>query len=369
MGVTSILVLLLSLGGFGVAPDPAAPPPAEILKYAPEDAEIFLYLDAAAVLPKNWQALEKLPDAPATKGSREASQAIGRLVSEARAVRDKVRAQAGFDPVTDVATAAAFVRLHGDQDPDVLVVLRGQFPSGSVDHMIGSFGGTRSVMAGRPMLTSPDGKMAIAQGADGALLGGSVAWVKERTGAYAPKRSAIAPVATAGLDGKPFFYTSVRLAPPSLLFSARNIRDPLALDFLNGATDVSLGLHANGISASFGARTASGYARGLLAVDGVVEMLRAGHHYLRAFARLGAAAVDSYAAADRQIAAIVAHKAEILALLDTTIGDGNFQVAIDKREAERRAGVRLTGKSLGDVLPMAGLVLPIAIVAYAVDHH
>src|SRR6266508_1130443 len=98
MIASEIILILLSLGGFGVAPDPAAPPAAEILKYAPDGAEAFVYLDVAAALPRNWQALEKLAEQPAIKGSKEATRAVANLVAQARALRAQARAAAGFDP-------------------------------------------------------------------------------------------------------------------------------------------------------------------------------------------------------------------------------------------------------------------------------
>lgn len=364
MGISEIIVILLSLGGFGVTPDPAAPAAAEVLRYAPDDAEGFVYLDVAATVPRNWQVLEKLPQAPAVKSSREATRAVSDLLAKVRALRDQARTAAGFDPVTDVKTAACFATFHGGQDPDFLVVLRGSFPPTLVDHALGQVGGTRSVIGGQAMLTSPDGKMALALAADGTLLGGTTLWVKERLFGFAPRRSALGDVAAPGLDTRPFFYATMRLSPATLLYASRSVHDPIATDFFGGLADLSVGFHANGVSASFATRTATGFARGLLAANGAIAILRAGHQYLRGFIYLFAAVVDSMAKSDAIWAGLAAHKTELLGFLEAATGDGNFQATIDKKDAQHRADIRLTGKTIGDVMPMAGIFAPLMLAVY-----
>ena len=364
MGLSEIVVILLSLGGFGVVADPAAPSAAEVLKYAPADAELVVHLDVAAVAPRNWQALEKLTDAPAVKASKDAARKIGKLVASARAARAQAKTAAGFDPVTDVQSATGFLTFHGKGEPDGLFVLRGKFPATTLDHIAGTVGGTRSVIEGHVMITSPDGKFSMVQAADGVLIGGTTLLVKERAGAYTPRRSALGDAATPGLDGKPFFYATLRLSPATLLFFSRDVSDPLAIDFFTGVQDLSFGLYWNGLGASFATRTAAGYGRGLLAVDGSVSMLRAGHLYLRGVARLAAAIVDSYAVKSPEVAGFAAHRVELLKLIDESTGDGSFQVAVDKKDSDRRVNLRLTGKSLSDVLPLAGLIVPLGAWGY-----
>jgi hypothetical protein len=359
MGFQELILILMSLGGFGVAQNPAAPPAAEILRYAPEDAEVMGYLDVEAVVPKNWDALKALPQQPAIKASPAAVRALAEVIGQAEAARAQVKAAAGFDPVTDVKSVAGFVTFHGAADPSVLVSVRGRFAPDLVERIGKQAGGTTSVVGGRTLLVSPDAKMALVLTADGTLLGGSVDWVRPRIQGWQPRRGPLADKAGPLLDEKPFFHVSARLAPATVKMIAAEVADPGGRDILTGAEHAALSLFWNGVGWTFTARSAAGYARGLLATEGAVTILRAGHLYLRGFARVGLAMVDSYP--DPTAAQLAAHKAELLKLIDTTTGDGNFTVGLDRKEAERRVALRLTGKSLSEVLPVAGLLVPAGI--------
>jgi hypothetical protein len=359
MGFQELILILMSLGGFGVAANPGAPPAAEILRYAPDDAEVMGYLDVEAVVPKNWDAFKALPQQPTIKASPRAVRALADAIGQVEAARAQVKAAAGFDPVTDVKSVAGFVTFHGKADPSVLVAVRGRFAPDTVERIGKQVGGTTSVVDGRALLVSPDASMAVALAADGTLLGGTTAWVKQRVQGWQPRRGPLGDKAGPLLDERPFFHLSARLAPATVKQIVADVSDPGGRDVLTGAEHAALSLYWNGVGWTFTARTAAGFARGLLATEGLVPLLRAGHLYLRGLARVGLAMVDSYP--DPAVAQVAAHKADLIKLVDSMTGDGSFAVALDRKESERRVSVRLTSKSLSEVLPVAGLMIPGAV--------
>ena len=71
--------------------------------------------------------------------------------------------------------------------------------------------------------------------------------------------------------------------------------------------------------------------------------------------------LESYRGTDKKIDEVLRRKADIMKIVETYTGDGNFKVKLDKNPQTLRLDVRATGKSLSEVLP-AGFVLPMAAV-------
>jgi hypothetical protein len=127
-------------------------------------------------------------------------------------------------------------------------------------------------------------------------------------------------------------------------------------DLLIGQESSAFAVSWNGVWWSYTARSPAGCQRALLATDGVIQLTRAGHLALRGVSRVGLALVDSYAA-EPGVAEIVAHKQDLLRIVDGWSGDGTFVVTVDRQAAARGVTARLRGKSLAEVLPLAGLAV------------
>ena len=91
--------------------------------------------------------------------------------------------------------------------------------------------------------------------------------------------------------------------------------------------------------------------------QGVLELFKAGQIAPRAMAKIVLGGIDSYKGMNKQVDMVIAHKADVLKIIDMYSGDGTFKVAINKDPSKLRLDVRATGKSLSEVMP-AGLMLP-----------
>jgi hypothetical protein len=156
------VAIFLTLGDFGTAANPKAPAAAEILKFAPEQYDFLLWADLEVVVPKNYKALLTLPDDPTIKSNPEMLAHVQQMVREVEAARQMAKTSAGFDPVEDVKSVAVFLKFKArNQEPDMLVVVRGKLPVDTLKGLVG--------MA-MPGFTA-------GKGPGGELLFGTKAWV------------------------------------------------------------------------------------------------------------------------------------------------------------------------------------------------
>jgi hypothetical protein len=90
--------------------------------------------------------------------------------------------------------------------------------------------------------------------------------------------------------------------------------------------------------------------------DGFVDILRAAQIAPRGFAKILMGGLESYRGSNKQVDDLLRHKADVLKIVDTYTGDGKFQSSVNADAKSLKLTVRLTGKSLSEVLPMGGLV-------------
>src|SRR5262249_18497984 len=117
MGVGELIVLLLSLGNFGVQANANAPSAAEITKYAPDSADAMVYIDLQQVVPNNWATLLALPDQPSIKSSPELSKGVQDVVLQAKGGLEMMKSKLGFDPVHDMYSLSMWVQYQDKGDP------------------------------------------------------------------------------------------------------------------------------------------------------------------------------------------------------------------------------------------------------------
>ena len=127
-GIVELISLLLSLGGFGVAPNPKPPTVDSSLQYGMPDADIVIHFDAASVVPGNYKVLTQLPDQPQIKASPELAKAVRQLINEVEGPRSMAKGMIGFDPVVDLSDVTAFAQHVQDApQPTFIVVAHGKF--------------------------------------------------------------------------------------------------------------------------------------------------------------------------------------------------------------------------------------------------
>jgi hypothetical protein len=96
--------------------------------------------------------------------------------------------------------------------------------------------------------------------------------------------------------------------------------------------------------------------------DGFVDVLRAAQIAPRGFAKILMGGLDSYKGTNKQVDDLIRHKTDIEKVVQSYTGDGQFKAQIDKDPKTLKLSVRLTGKSLSEVMPLGGL-LPIGAVS------
>jgi hypothetical protein len=113
--------------------------------------------------------------------------------------------------------------------------------------------------------------------------------------------------------------------------------------------------------------TKGGFDSTAMVSDGMLDVMRAAQIAPRGLAKIAIGGLDSYRGQDKLIDDVISHKDDILKLVNTYTGDGNFKVTQTKDANALKLTVRATGKSLSEVLP-AGLIVPLAIVGFLTVH-
>ena len=355
-----LLSVLFSLSDFGVAQNAKPPTAAEVSKYGVEDADVFLFVDLEPVVPKNYRAFVALRDKKEVQAVPELREAIDRAVTGAEAGRDQAKKMFGVDPVTDVHSIAMWVKL-GAGEPTGVVALRGKFPATWLDSA-GHLTGARFDVEGQKGALMGDA--AVARTRDGQVLVGTRALVEERLklGWKAPAGKAGSGTAEfrSALGERPLF--TALFAPGSAarqLVTAQAADEPALRDILAGLSQARFSLLRNGVSWRYVATDKDGYQAAVLASEGVLDLMRASHLFARAIARLVLSGIRTHARSQPKLAAIVAREKELLHLVDQLTGDGRFAASVSKNAAKNTVTVKATGRTLSQVVPVAG-VFPLA---------
>lgn len=361
-GIVEIISLLLSLGGFGLQPNPKPPTVDASLEYGMPDADVVVHFDAASVIPNNYKVLLALPDQPSIKASPELTKMARQMINEIEGPRGMAKGMVGFDPVTDLSDVTLFARAVPEQQPMAVVVAHGKFTPAMLEK-VAKFAGKTIVKVGAASLIEMGDGNAIAL-KNGTLLAGSAPLIKERA-ADMWKAPPHAPGTNLGqaadlLAGHPVFAVS--------LTASQLLRDQVLKEHpdKNFLTDVvrrgkgsSFAVYTDGIGWTFNDSTAAGLEQMAQLSDGVVDILRAAQIAPRGFAKIAIAALDSYKGMNKQVDALIAHKSDLNKLVGQYTGDGQFKAKVDRDPKTLHLSVRLTGKSVSEVVPV-GVVIPMA---------
>ena len=390
VGFIELIAILLSLGGFGIDANPDAPSAAEVMRYAPASADFMVHMDVEAMLPRNYDALVALPGARALATAPDARAMLEDVIREVETARGMVKGLMGLDPVEGIHSVSAWIRVPAAGEPEVLVVARGDVSGDMIDRIATMAGAPTGMAHGHKTLTAPGGALMLAVTGD-AILFGTPAWVQPRLAAdwkpsprharNARAASRAAALAVALLDGKPLAGKPTRgkasgskpflavVSSPSeaavtRITQAVGAGGNVAVDTVAGHALAAMALYHDGVGWSVVARGKQGYERALLASEGLIALLRAGHHASRGAARLVLASLASYAGTDVAMATLLRHQDELLALADGMTGSGDFRVDFERQPRQRAMAVRARGSKLTDVVPIAGIAPVAGLLAY-----
>ena len=365
LGFIELLAIIATLSGFGVNPNPKAPSAAEVMKYAPADADFMAHVDLQAVLPSNYKALQELIDHEIVKDQPRTREALTETLREIDSGLLMAKGLTGLDIINDLHSITVWMQLPSAGMPEALAVVRGNFPADLIDRLSQQSGAPIARLDGYDAISAPDGSATLVlQGRE--LLIGTPAWVEARLAkSWRPARfkagSSMAQ-AMAMLRDKPFLAAVSR---PSQMAAKRLLQemgnsDNAATDLVSGHALAVVTLAHNGMAWIWQARSNDGYERAVMTSEGLLDLFRASHFAARGLAKVVTAALRSYAGTSREIDSFLRHESEILALVTSITGDGKFRSDVRKDPRRRTITVRARGKKLSDVLPISGFLPAIA---------
>lgn len=349
-----VIALLFGMSGFGIHADTHPPTADQVLEYGIADADVSAYVDAASLIPGNYEVLTHLADQPEVRSSPELEQAVKEIVSQVEAPRTMMKAMTGVDPVHDVYDAAMFVRSVPHRSADVLVAVRGRFTPQLLDKIAALRGGAPS-HAGDATYVPLDDEHAVAITHDGVLLAGATALVTARLAHdwHPPVHHVDTALGYLGEEIAQHAVFAVVITPGN---SAR--RDVLAAlpptglahDLAAHARMARFAVFQDGIAWSWLDRDRRGLQDMTEMSEGLVDLLHAAQVAPGGILKIALGALDSYRD-DKDLAPILRMRPQIERLLAQLASDGPFKAQVTPNPRTLRLDVRLTGKHVGFMLP------------------
>jgi DNA/RNA endonuclease YhcR with UshA esterase domain len=366
LGIIEVITVLMGLSGFSVQNNPKAPTADQALEYAVADADIVAHFDATSVIPGNYKVLMSLQNNPQIKASPELTKAVKKAIAEIDGPRAFIKGQVGIDLATDIADATAFLRIVPKQDPNVVVAVHGKFKPDAITKLAKMVGKGAVSEAGGTWVDTGDGN-AVGLTKGGVLLAGTNSLVKERLAPTWQK-----PALTAGnlpgvvevINAKPVFAVFISLSQTARAEALANMQGQnFVTDVIKRHKLAAFAVFHDGIGWTWVDNNKGGLDAMTQISEGTIEILRAAQIAPRGFAKIVMGALESYKGTNKQIDEVIKRKADIQKIVESYSGDGNFKAQVDKDPAKLTLKVRLSGKSLSEVLPAGGF-LPFGAIAW-----
>ncbi len=365
LGFVEVILLLLGLSNFGLQANPNSPTADASLQYAMPDADVVLHVDAATFVPNNYRALMQLGNQPQIKASPELSRMVRELVAEVDGMRGIAKSMVGIDPTTDISSATVSLQILPKQDPNMVAAVRGKFTAASIEKIAKLTSRPATKIGGGIMVELGGNEPAVALTKDGVLLAGTPKLVRDRLADTwrAPARPAGGSLAQAAevIAARPVFAMAVSMSAQARKAALDELgpKKNFATDLIQRHKAASFAIYADGVGWSWLDRDRAGLDAMAQMSEGVLELMRAAQIAPRGMAKFVMGALESYRGTDKMVDEVLRRKADIMKVVQTYTGDGNFKVKLDKNPGALRLDVRATGKSLSEVLP-AGAIVPIA---------
>lgn len=368
-GLVEVITLLLGLSNFGLQPNPRAPTADVALQYAMPDADLVVQFDATSVVPHNFKTLMALKDQPQIKASPELAATVRRVIGDVDGGRGLVKTMTGIDLATDVSDATLFVRIIPGGKPDLLAAVRGKFSVATIDRIAKATSRPAQRIGAGAMVETGATDPAVGVTREGVLLVGPPQPVRDRLAASwrAPARPAGSNLAYAAevIASRPVLALILTMSKTARDEASRDLdRKPNFLtDIIARHKLATLAVYHDGVGWSWIDTNRAGLDAMAQISDGTMDLMRAGQIAPRGVAKILLAALESYRGVDRNVDELLRRKADVMKIVTSYTGDGNFKVKLDKNPATLRLDARATGKTLSEVVP-AGLFVPLAALGY-----
>ena len=367
-GIIEIITLLLGMAGFGLSANPKAPTADQALRYAVDDADVAVHLDAASIVPGNFKLLSQLADQPQIKASRELQKMVREAVGQIEGGRGMAKLATGLDVTTDISDATAFFRIVPHADPAFVIALHGKLSPANLDTIAHAASGQVSQVGAGTIVDFGPTQPVVGLTSDGVLLVGTSSLVRDRL-ADSWKPPIHDPASGLGtladvINARPVFAVVLTLSQAARAEALRQINGPgFASDVIKRHKAAAFSVFRDGIGWTWIDSTKAGLDAMELISNGALDLLRAAQIAPRGIAKIAIGALDSYRGTTPQVDALITHKADLMKLAETYTGDGSFKVASDKNPRTLRLTVRATGKTVSEVVPF-GLVVPLAVIGF-----
>ena len=362
MGFVELITLLLSLTGFGVQANPKAPTADQSLQYAMPDPDVVVHLDAMTVVPNNYKLLAALPNKPEIKASPELTQMVRQVVGQIEGARGLAKGATGIDIATDINDATVFLQLVPQKEPVFVATVHGKFSTAMVDKIGKMTKGTVTKVGTGMMVETTPNDLAVGVTKDGVMLAGNPNLVRDRLADTwkTPPHTAGTNLGYAAdvINAHPVYAVVLTMSASARKQVIQGVGGKNFLtDLVTRHKMGSFSVFSDGVGWSWIDSNKAGLDQITMMSEGVLELMKAAQIAPRAVAKIALAGIDSYKGTNKQIDQLIERKADVLKLVDTYTGDGNFKVSINKDPSKLRVDVRATGKSLSEVVS-AGLFLP-----------
>ncbi|MBL9016557.1 MAG: hypothetical protein JNL83_20380 [Myxococcales bacterium] len=365
MGFLEIITLLLSLSGFGVQPNPKAPSADVALQYAMPDPDVVVHFDAATVIPNNYKLLAALPNKPEIKASPELTKMVRQVIGQIEGARGMAKGSTGIDIATDINDATVFFQFVPQKEPNFVATVHGKFSTAVVDKIGKLTKGNVTKVGNAMMVEMGPNEPALGVTKDGVMIVGTKNLVSDRL-QDAWKAPARTPTSTLGyaadvINAKPVYAVVVNMSPAARKQATQSIGGKNFLtDVITRHKLVTFSVFTDGIGWTWIDSNKAGLDSMEMMSQGALELLKAAQIAPRGIAKIALAGLDSYKGTNKQVDQVLSRKLDVLKLIDTYTGDGNFKQTITKDAAKLRLDVRAQGKTLSEVVS-AGMLLPGAV--------
>jgi hypothetical protein len=241
------------------------------------------------------------------------------------------------------------------------VAVHGKFTAGTIER-VAKMAGKQTIKVGNNLWFDAGDGNAIGL-KNGVMLAGTTNLVKDRIADTwkAPALTASTNLGTASdaLGGRPVFALVVGLSQTARTEALRELDGQNFLsDAIKRHKVWSFSVYKDGIGWTWTDSNKAGLESMAQICDGTIEILRAAQIAPRGMAKIVLGALDSYKGTSKQIDELIRRKGDIMKIVETNTGDGQFKAQLDKDPKTLKLSVRLTGKTLSEEVP-AGWLLPL----------